>query len=168
MFKWIGCCSAKTFCKKGVWRCNELRSRLCCEKVYQELLQITDESKIMKYKADVVNRQQVSAMFDEIVDKFGRVDILINFAGINRDAPFVELTDEQWDSVVSVHLKGHFVCSQEYVLHNPDREGLIINLGAACGQIGRKNGANFCSAKGGIIALTKCMALELAPRIRVN
>jgi glucose 1-dehydrogenase len=46
----------------------------------------------MKYKADVVNRQQVSAMFDEIVDKFGRVDILINFAGINRDAPFVELT----------------------------------------------------------------------------
>jgi 3-oxoacyl-[acyl-carrier protein] reductase len=70
--------------------------------------------------------------------------------------------------VVSSHLKGHFICSQEYVRRNPDRPGSIITLGATCGQIGRHNGANFCSAKGGILALTKCMARELAPRIRVN
>lgn len=138
------------------------------KELYQELLKQTDESKLMRYKADVANREQVKAMFDRVIEKFSRVDILINCAGINRDAPFVELTDEQWDCVLSAHLKGHFICSQEYVFHNPDREGVIINLGAACGQIGRKNGANFCSAKAGIIALTKCMALELAPRIRVN
>ena len=70
--------------------------------------------------------------------------------------------------MISAHLKGHFVCSQEYVFHNPDRDGVIINIGAACGFQGRKNDATFCSAKGGILALTKCMALELAPRIRVN
>ena len=107
-------------------------------------------------------------MFDDAIEAFGRVDVLINFAGINRDAPFAELTDDMWDSVVAAHLRGTFVCSQEFVFHNPDRPGCIINLGAACGQAGRKNGANFCSAKGGILALTKCMALELAPRIRVN
>ena len=107
-------------------------------------------------------------MFDGAIEKFGRVDILINLAGINRDAPFSEITDDMWDSVIAAHLKGHFICGQEYVAHNSDREGVIINIGAACGQIGRKNGANFCSAKGAIFALTKCMALELAPRIRVN
>lgn len=107
-------------------------------------------------------------MFDAVVERFGRVDILVNFAGINRDAPFLKMTDEQWDSVISAHLRGHFVVSQEYVFHNPDRPGLIVNLGAACGQVGRMNGANFCSAKGAIFALTKCMARELAPRIRVN
>lgn len=124
--------------------------------------------RLMKVQADVANREQVRAMFDAVIERFGQVDVLINFAGINRDAPFTELTDDMWDSVVAAHLRGHFVCGQEFVFHNPDRPGVIINLGAACGQIGRKNGANFCSAKGGVIALTKCMAQELSPRIRVN
>ena len=118
--------------------------------------------------ADVADREQVRALFDAAVEEFGQVDVLINFAGINRDAPFTELTDEMFDSVVAAHLRGTFVCGQEFVFHNEDRPGCIINLGAACGQAGRKNGANFCSAKGGIFALTKCMAQELAPRIRVN
>jgi len=138
------------------------------QRTYDRISSEVGEERIMRVRADVANREQVRSMFDAVIEKFGRVDILINFAGINRDAPFTELTDEQWDSVISAHLRGHFVCGQEYVRHNPDRPGLIINLGAACGQIGRKNGANFCSAKGGVIALTKCMALELAPRIRVN
>ena len=137
-------------------------------KTYERIAAEVGEDRIMRVRADVANRDEVRSMFDAVVEKFGRVDILVNFAGINRDAPFIEMTDDQWDSVISAHLKGHFVCSQEFVFHNPDREGLIINLGAACGQIGRMNGANFCSAKGAIFALTKCMARELAPRIRVN
>lgn len=135
---------------------------------YRRIASQAGEDRVMRYRADVAARREVRAMFDSVIDTFGRVDILMNFAGINRDAPFLEMTDEQWDSVVSAHLKGHFVCSQEYVLHNPDREGLIVNLGAACGKTGRANGANFCSAKAAIFALTKCMARELAPRIRVN
>jgi 3-oxoacyl-[acyl-carrier protein] reductase len=137
-------------------------------KTYERIASEVGEDRIMRHRADVADRDQVRSMFDAVIDRFGRVDILVNFAGINRDAPFLEMTDEQWDSVISAHLRGHFVCSQEYVFHNPDREGLIINLGAACGQVGRMNGANFCSAKGAIFALTKCMARELAPRIRVN
>ncbi len=125
-------------------------------------------ARLLKYRADVRQRDQVRAMFDAVIDRFGRVDVLINGAGFNRDAPFMELTDEQFDSVVAVHLRGHFICSQEFVFHNPDRDGLILNFAAPCGAEGRANGANFCSAKGGILALTKCMALELGPRIRVN
>jgi len=142
------------------------------DKDMQELINnnptLGNKDKVLFSQADVSNREQVQSMFDNAINKFGRVDILLNFAGINRDAPFTEITDDMWDSVIAAHLKGHFICGQEYVAHNPDREGLILNIGAACGQMGRKNGANFCSAKGAIFALTKCMALELAPRIRVN
>ncbi len=130
--------------------------------------ELDNKDRVMTFQANVSDRNQVRSMFDQTIKKFGRVDILLNFAGINRDAPFTEITDEMWDGVIAAHLKGHFICGQEYVLHNTDNEGLILNIGAACGQIGRKNGANFCSAKGAIFALTKCMALELAPRIRVN
>lgn len=125
-------------------------------------------ARLFKYRADVSQRRQVRSMFDAVIERFGRVDVLINSAGFNRDAPFMELTDEQFDSVVAVHLRGHFICSQEFVFHNQDRDGLILNFAAPCGVEGRANGANFCSAKGGILALTKCMALELGPRIRVN
>lgn len=124
--------------------------------------------RLLPAKADVANRAEIVSMFDRTVERFGRLDVLINSAGINRDAPFLEITDEQWDSVVDAHLKGAFICSQEFVRRKPEGHAHIINLGAACALQGRKNGANFCSAKGGISALTKCLARELAPRIQVN
>lgn len=138
------------------------------DSLYAEIEKKYGSDSVEMFKADVANRRQVRAMFDGTIEKFGRIDILINCAGINLDAPFMDITDETWDAVISAHLKGHFVCGQEFVSHNPDREGVIINLGAAAGSTGRKNGANFCAAKAGVIVLTKCMALELAPRIRVN
>ena len=134
----------------------------------EELASEHGAGKVLTFQADVANRDQVRSMFEATIRQFGRVDILVNCAGINLDAPFMEITDETWDAVIDAHLKGHFVCGQEFVRHNLDTEGVIINLGAAAGSIGRKNGANFCAAKAGVIVLTKCMALELAPRIRVN
>lgn len=117
--------------------------------------------------ADVRNRQEVVEMFAQTLTELGCVEVLINCAGINRDASFMALTDEDWSAVVDTHLKGTFICSQEFV-RQCEGTGSIINLGAACGIQGRVNGANFCSAKGGVLALTKCMARELAPEIRVN
>jgi NAD(P)-dependent dehydrogenase (short-subunit alcohol dehydrogenase family) len=138
------------------------------EALYRTLVARAGDDRILKVRANVADRAEVRAMFDRALEKFGRVDALVNCAGINRDAAFQDLTDEAWDSVVSAHLKGTFTCGQEYVLHNTSAPGHIVNLGAACALQGRKNGANFCAAKAGIIALTKCMALELAPRIQVN
>lgn len=164
----LGAASAEHFAAKGYRIVLGYIVDDEAETVHEAISSQVGADRVIKCKADVANREQVRAMFDDAIEAFGRVDILINFAGINRDAPFTELTDDMWDSVVAAHLRGTFVCSQEFVFHNPDRPGCIINLGAACGQVGRKNGANFCSAKGGIFALTKCMAQELGPRIRVN
>lgn len=164
----LGAAMIKDFAARGFGVCINHINEDEARKVYDAVLETTDASKAMMYEADVADRRAVRAMFDAVIDKFGRVDILVNTAGINRDAPFTEMSDEDWHAVIGAHLHGHFVCSQEYVFHNPDREGVIINLGASCGQIGRTNGANFCAAKGAIFALTKCLARELAPRIRVN
>jgi acetoacetyl-CoA reductase/3-oxoacyl-[acyl-carrier protein] reductase len=107
-------------------------------------------------------------MFEQACQAFGKVDVLINNAGINRDRPFIEMSDEEWGVVMDTILKGTFLCSQEYARRYRGSEGNIINIGAITAVKGRSNGANYCSARAGVLALTKCMALELAPRIRVN
>ena len=164
----LGAAMIKDFAARGFGVCINYIIEDAAQTTYNEVVEIADESKAMMFKANVADRDEVRAMFDAVIDKFGRVDILVNTAGINRDSSFVDMSDENWHAVIGAHLHGHFVCSQEYVFHNPDREGVIINIGAPCGQIGRKNGANFCAAKGAIFAFTKCIAQELAPRIRVN
>ena len=123
---------------------------------------------ICSYQIDVSKREEVIRLFASAFHRFKKIDYLINFAGINRDAPFVEMTEEDWDSVVSVHLKGTFLCCQEFVKLKSKNIRHIINVSAACGIQGRRNGANFCSAKAGVLAFTKCLALELSPRIQVN
>ena len=123
---------------------------------------------IQSYQVDVSKRVEVKRMFASAFKRFKQIDYLINFAGINRDAPFLEMTDEDWDSVVSVHLKGTFICCQEFAKLKSQSTRHIINVSAACGIQGRKNGVNFCSAKAGVLAFTKCLALELSPRIQVN
>lgn len=120
------------------------------------------------YQVDVSKRQEVKDMFASAYNRFKQIDYLINFAGINRDGPFLEMTEEDWDSVVSVHLKGTFICCQEFAKLKSQSSRHIINISAACGIQGRKNGVNFCSAKAGVLAFTKCLALELSPSIQVN
>ncbi len=119
-------------------------------------------------QADVRSRPEIHNMFEKVFQTFGRLDVLVNNAGINIDKPFLDMTDEEWDTVVSTILSGTFMCSQEFARRYSGTEGNIINIGAVTAIKGRKNGANYCSARAGILALTKCMALELAPRIRVN
>ena len=122
----------------------------------------------LSYEVDVSKRQEVKDMFTSAYKRFKQIDYLINFAGINRDGPFLEMTEEDWDSVVSVHLKGTFICCQEFAKLKSQSSRHIINISAACGIQGRKNGVNFCSAKAGVLAFTKCLALELSPSIQVN
>ena len=124
--------------------------------------------RVLAVRADVRERAAVRAMFDAALQHFGSVDVLVNNAGLNQDRAFLEMTDEEWTTVVSTILDGSFTCSQEFALRFAGEEGHIVNLGALTAFHGRKNGVNYCAARAGVLVLTKCLAQELAPRIRVN
>jgi NAD(P)-dependent dehydrogenase (short-subunit alcohol dehydrogenase family) len=110
-------------------------------------------------------RQTVEAAFEA----FGKIDVLVNNAGINRDAPFLEIREEDWDSVMNVNLKGPFLLTQLVGRRMLETGGgSIVNVDAVTGVQARKNAANFCCSKAGLLMLTKCAALELAPTVPVN
>ena len=109
-------------------------------------------------------------MIDVAVKEFGRVDILVNNAGITRDNIFIRMKDEDWDAVMTVNLKGAFLCSRAASKSMvKQRSGRIINIASVVGQMGNAGQANYCASKAGLIGLTKSNARELAKRnITVN
>jgi len=119
--------------------------------------------------ADVADRQQVERAFGEAVDRMGAVDILINNAGISIRHDFLDMTDDEWDTVVGVNLKGIFNMAQTAARHMVDKgSGVILNTASTAGNVGYPHYADYSASKGGVIALTLAMALELAPAVRVN
>jgi 3-oxoacyl-[acyl-carrier protein] reductase len=121
-------------------------------------------------KGDVSKRVDACALVDCALTRFGSVDALINNAGINIDKPLFDLTEEDWDAVINTNMKGAFLCSQNAarVMLRQDQGGAIVNIGASTGIQGRKDGLNYCASKAGVLIMTKCLALELAPKVRVN
>ena len=87
----------------------------------------------MIQRADVSDRRAVRKMFAAGVEAFGRVDILINSAGVNRDCSFMDIADDLWDDVMDSHLKGHFICGQEYVRAN-QTEKALLSIWCRCGS----------------------------------
>lgn len=125
--------------------------------------------------ADVTNRAQVEAMIDQIVERWGRLDILINNAGITRDALTVKVKDgavqkmeeAAWDAVLNVNLKGSFLCAQAAAVPMiRQRYGKITNT-ASTAWLGNIGQANYSASKAGIVGLTRTLALELA-RFNIN
>jgi 3-oxoacyl-[acyl-carrier protein] reductase len=113
--------------------------------------------------ADVSARDQVQAAVALVVDTFGRLDVLVNNAGLIRDNLLFKMTDEDWDLVLGVHLKGAFLCSQAAQKHMVEqRYGRIVNLSSIAGD-GNRGQANYSAAKAGIRGFTKTLALELGP-----
>lgn len=121
-------------------------------------------------KADVGTAAGAGALIGEAIAAFGRLDVLVNNAARVVDKPALELTEADWDAVLDVNLKGAFLCSQHAARHmlTQDGGGAIINIGSSTGIRGRRNGVNTCASKAGLILLTQCLALELAPQVRVN
>lgn len=118
----------------------------------------------LEMECDIRSRQQVAAMVEETRRGFGRIDILVNNAGVGRRAPAEDMTDEQWDAVLAVDLTGAFLCAQEVGrVMIGQKGGRIINIASIAGQVGLKTGnANYSAAKGGLIALTRTLAIEWA------
>ena len=124
----------------------------------------------MLVRADVSNSQDVVEMVKQVDVAYGGVDVLVNNAGINIDKPFLDMTEEEWDRVVDTNLKGAFLVSREVsrLMKAKQLQGNIINIGATTAIAGRKNGVNYCASKAGLLVMTRCLAKELAPDIRVN
>lgn len=116
-------------------------------------------------KANVANLQETEAMIDETVAKLGTVHILVNNAGITRDALILRMKEEDWDAVIAVNLKGVFNCTKAAVKHMAkQRYGRIINIASIVGEMGNAGQANYSASKAGVIALAKTVAREFASR----
>ncbi|MCK4437032.1 3-oxoacyl-[acyl-carrier-protein] reductase [bacterium] len=126
--------------------------------------------KTLVFEADVSKSDQVNGMVEKTLDSFKRIDILINNAGITRDALIVRMDEGDWDRVMEINLKGAFNCAKAVVRGMlKQRSGKIVNIASVIGLVGNVGQANYAASKAGIIGLTKSLAKELAPRgINVN
>ncbi len=114
-------------------------------------------------QADVTDQDAVDAMRDRTHETFGPIDVLVNNAGINQDVLFDEMSHEEWDVVLDVHLDGAFHCTQTFYDDLADAEsGRLINISSIVGQGGNLGQANYATAKAGIFGFTRTLALELA------
>lgn len=128
--------------------------------------------------ADVSREDEVRAMFDQMIERFGTIDILINNAGLQRDAPFRDMTLAQWNAVIGVNLTGQFLCARE-AIREFLRRGVVAATSCAAGKIicvssvhqviPWSGHANYAASKGGVMLMMQSLAQEMAPhRIRVN
>ncbi len=126
--------------------------------------------KALALAVDVGDSEAVNACINEVVKVFGKVDIMVNNAGITKDTLLVRMSDEDWDAVLRVNLKGTFLFSR--AVAKPmmkQRSGAIVNIASISGVIGTAGQANYAASKAGVIALTKSTANELAARgVRAN
>ena len=122
------------------------------------------------FKADVSKREQAKKLVEFAIQKFGKIDVLINNAGISQTKLFTEINDEDWNNMISVNLNSAFYMTQEvvpYMIHQKD--GLVINISSIWGEIGASCEVHYSVAKAGVDAMTKSLAKELGPsNIRVN
>jgi len=121
--------------------------------------------KSLALKANVASSAEVIAMIDQVVEKFGRIDILVNNAGITRDGLILRMKEEDWDLVLSINLKGSFLCTKAALKYmSKQRGGNIINIASIVGAMGNAGQANYVASKAGLIGLTKTIAREYANR----
>ncbi len=142
-----------------------------CQKVVDEIKK--EGGQAMAVKCDVSKKIEVDNLIKTATDKWDRVDVLVNNAGIVDFKPFVDLSEADWDKVLDINLKGYFFCAQAAVKEMiKQKSGVIVNIASvAMGQqgIGFVGLVHYCASKGGIVAMTEALAAELAPyNIRVN
>ena len=119
----------------------------------------------LRYALDVTDESAVEKMMDEVAEKAGSIDVLVNNAGITRDDLLLRMTEEAWDLVMKVNLKGTFLVTKhaaKYMIRQ--RSGRIVNLASVSGLVGNPGQANYSASKAGVVGFTKTVARELAGR----
>jgi 3-oxoacyl-[acyl-carrier protein] reductase len=122
------------------------------------------------FKADVSNNTEVGEVVDKILDRFKKIDILVNNAGVTRDNLLIRMTEQEWDLVIAINLKGTFNFTQKVGrIMMKQRAGAIVNISSVIGLMGNAGQTNYSASKAGVIGITKSVAKELASRnVRVN
>ena len=126
--------------------------------------------KAMAVRVDVSKLGDVDQMVEGVLKQFGKIDILVNNAGITRDKLILRMSEEDWDAVLNVNLKGTFNCTRAVVRHMAkQRYGKIVSIASVTGEMGNAGQVNYAASKAGVIGLTKTIAREFAQRgINVN
>ncbi len=159
----IGAATAARFLEEGSAVCVLDRDPTARERIRKELPDLAES-----LDADVSNLQQVQAAFADAIRIMGGVDVLINNAGISIRHNFLDITPQQWDKIIAVNLTGVFYMAQTAARHMWERgSGVILQTASTNGIVGQPYYADYNATKAGVIELTKSMALELAPRVRV-
>ena len=159
----IGAATAARFLKEGASVCVLDRDSKGRQKIQQELPKLAGT-----LDADVSNLKQVQAAMDDAVRRMGGLDVVINNAGISIRHNFLDITSEEWDKVVAVNLTGVFYIAQTAARHMMQHGGgVILQTASTNGIVGQPFYADYNATKAGVIELTKTMALELAPKVRV-
>lgn len=128
-------------------------------------------NKSIAIKADVTNSNEVDNLIQRVVEKFGTIDILINSAGILYTTRFEDITEDEWDKVINVNLKGTFICCKAVVpVMKKNNWGRIINISSTAGKtVSTSGGAHYTASKAGVLGFTRAVAKELIPfNINVN
>ena len=146
-----------------------------CGRNTEDLKRVSDAIKALGrdsagFVLDVTSKKSVHEGVDRILQRFVKIDILMNNAGLNHREPVIDYPEEAWDLVISTNLKGYFLVTQAVAPHMLERGyGKIINMSSILGKIALPNQLAYASAKGGVVQMTKVMALEWAKQgIRVN
>ena len=135
-----------------------------CERISHELPKLAGA-----FRADVSDAKQVQHAFGNVVVALGGLDVLINNAGISVRHSFLDITPEDWERILAVNLSGVFYIAQTAARHMMQHfGGVILNMASTNGIVGHPYYADYNATKAGVIALTRSMALELAPKVRVN
>ncbi|MEW6274136.1 MAG: beta-ketoacyl-ACP reductase [Bacillota bacterium] len=161
----IGEATARRFAAEGAAVVLNDLNAAGVNRVAQELA--AKGARVLVAEGNVTNKNDVAAMVDAALKKFQRLDILVNNAGINRDALVRKMTEEQWDSVLDVNLKGTFLCCQAVLGPMSEQKYGKINNTASIGAYGNIGQANYAASKAGVIGLSWTLALEYA-RYNIN
>lgn len=165
----IGSDMAEKFAREGYnVLINYNKSKHKAEELCSKLLEEGFSVKV--FKCDVSKRDEVESMFEYCIKEFGDLDVLINNAGVAKGMLFTDVTDEDWDNLMNVNLKGVFHCSQTALRHMiSEKKGKIINISSIWGIAGGSFEVHYSASKAGIIGLTKALAKEVGPsNIQVN
>ncbi|MDY6834324.1 MAG: glucose 1-dehydrogenase [Chloroflexota bacterium] len=157
----IGKATASAFAAAGASVIVNDVSLAVAQSVVPEIAPMDGE--VLPIEADVSQSIQVQDMFQKILSHFGSIDVLVNNAGVQTETPFLELTEQEWDTITGINLKGAFLCSQSAARVMAKRgHGKIINISSIHQQLPRRNIAHYAASKAGLNMLTKVIALELA------